>query len=145
MHKLVSIDPSSEAQWGRLVLSWALGESKVAGMSSDQVRRPESRQELIDQCQLAGIKIANQPGEPGIFIPERIANVQCVQATLDTLILKLPEKELYAEAKLLLRDTATYPVPSFYITLFDPDGMTIEDMHRLQECRIGDYSMSHCV
>ena len=55
-------------------------------------------------------------------VPERIKHVQFVQSTLETLVLRLPVKEMLEESMDRMMDpmAGAYPLPQFYADHYRP-------------------------
>src|SRR5262249_53087948 len=86
--------------WGHLVEGWING----------QVARPESVDDLKEQCQARGIAIS---------VPDYVESIAFMQRDKSVLTIRLPARELVeaGEANLLEREVG-YPLPSFYEQFF---------------------------
>jgi len=135
MVDLIRVD--NDVLWGKLVRSWATGVNHVVP-GQPAPKPPESLDDLKTQCQRAGI---------GITIPDFIKGLQLVRMPKDTLMLRIPAKELVEQAERDLKaSNAKYPIPLYYD---DAYGMSLnvpspDERVKLQTCRIGDYSISMC-
>lgn len=122
---IARIEVADYIEMGRLVAQWA----------GDPSTRPETVAELIEQ--LDGIAV----------VPERIRNVSFVQGTLDTLVLRLPVKEMIEESLDLMSDPmgdGGYPLPQFYADHFRPGfGPVMTPLDTLL-ARVGDYTIAQC-
>jgi hypothetical protein len=135
MVDLIRVD--NDVLWGKLVKSWATGVNHVVpGEPAPKV--PETLEDLEVQCQKAGI---------GITIPSYIKGLQVVRMPKDTLMLRIPAKELVEGIEADLKAPgAKYPIPQYYddaygtsLNVPNPD-----ERVKLQICRIGEYSISFC-
>jgi len=111
------------------VKDYALLGRKVAEWAKDPASRPrtvaEFRKQLLDV-------------DKGATIPDRITGVLFVQPTWDTLVIRLPTKELIEESEANMNPTdAIYMVPEFYKN-------TSLSALELLYSRIGDYTISEC-
>jgi hypothetical protein len=140
MVDLVKIAPASEANWGRLVKTWATGVSHLQGVTIDKLPVPRTIQDIKDQCALPGVQVS-------ITIPASLTGLAVLQHGPETLALRLPAKKMVeaAEAELSAQG-ATYPLPAFYSTFCGPlHGVDSPDKKKLlQALRIGDYSIGTC-
>lgn len=119
------IEVADFIEMGRLVAEW----------STNPKSRPANVAELVDQ--LDGIAT----------VPERIKHVEFVQSTLDTLILRLPVKEMLEESIDRMSDpmaTSQYPLPQFYADHYRPGfGPVMTSLDTLL-ARVGDYTIAQC-
>jgi hypothetical protein len=140
--------------WGNLVKSWATGVNKVEkknspGYKIDKYTKPRNKKEFEDQCALAGV---------GVVIPSYVEEVDVVQATMKTLLIRIPPKELVEDSEQTLSAPgATYAIPDFYNELYPKlPGETVppkptnlpqdeDGKLRLHALRIGDYTMANCL
>ncbi len=135
MVDLIRVD--NDVLWGKLVKSWATGVNHVVP-GEPAPKAPETLDDLEAQCQKAGI---------GITIPSYITGLQLVRMPKDTLMLRLPAKELVEKIEGDLKAPgAKYPIPQYYD---DAYGLSLnvpnpDERVKLQTCRIGDYSISMC-
>jgi hypothetical protein len=124
------VEPEDPAPLPRMaVKDHALLGRKVAEWAKDPASRPktvtEFRQQLLDV-------------DPGATIPDRITGVLFVQPTWDTLVVRLPTKELIEESERnMSRTPAKYKMPDFY-------SKTSLSALELLYSRIGDYTISEC-
>jgi hypothetical protein len=116
--------------WGALVKKWAKGEAP----------RPNTVDELVEQCKAAGVNIK---------VPKRYyANpVKFAQADENTVLIRLPPDALLrASEEGLKKDDMTYALPPFYKRIFQNVNPVIRqgDKMKVHAERIGDYSMANC-
>lgn len=140
MVDLVQIAQASEANWGRLVKTWATGVSYLPGVAVTQLPVPRTLQDIRDQCALQGVQV-------DITIPASMTGLAVVQHSKETMVLRLPTKAMVeaAEAEFSAPGT-TYTLPVFYSTFCGPlHGADTPDQKKLfQALRIGDYSIGNC-
>lgn len=119
------IEVADFIEMGRLVAQWSV----------DPATRPRDVAELAEQ--LDGIAV----------VPERIRNVEFVQSTLDTLVLRLPVKEMLEESLEKMTDPmgdGRYPLPQFYSDHYRPGfGPVMTPLDTLL-ARVGDYTIAQC-
>ena len=119
------IDVADFIEMGRLVAQWTV----------DPDTRPRDVAELADQ--LDGIAV----------VPERIKHIEFVQGTLDTLVLRLPVKEMLEESLEVMSDPmgdGRYPLPQFYADYYRPGfGPVMTPLDTLL-ARVGDYTIAQC-
>jgi hypothetical protein len=113
--------------WGQLVKKWA----------RNAVKRPETVDELIEQCKAEGVTIK---------IPKRYYGnkIQYAEANENTLLFRLPPPTLTADAEVWLPQGGDYPLPAFYKRIFQDVDPIIPDKKKLHDERVGDYSMGNC-
>lgn len=103
------------------------------------VAEPETRPTTVDELrrQLDGIAV----------VPDRIKKVEFCQSTLDTLVLRLPVKEMIDESIENMSDPMTdtrYPLPQFYSDFYRPGfGPVLTPLDTLM-ARVGDYTIAQC-
>ncbi|WP_299131465.1 hypothetical protein [uncultured Amaricoccus sp.] len=125
--KLISrIEVADFIEMGRLIAQWSV----------DPATRPRDVAELKDQME--GIAT----------VPERIKNVEFVQSTLETLVLRLPVKEMLEESLDRMSDpeapAGQYPLPQFYADHYRPGfGPVMSPLDTLL-ARVGDYTIAQC-
>jgi hypothetical protein len=126
---------SDDILWGKLVKSWATGQSysPVAGPAPV----PRTLAELHQQCQAIGLAITFPPAQKGLAV---------VQYSSDVVVLKLPPKDMVLATEAALgQPGATYPIPAFYDAFYghqvNVPANRLLDFHA---ARIGDYSIRNC-
>jgi hypothetical protein len=137
-------------RWGRLIMTWATGESYFLEphappgfrpkLSADDLPRPQpgDRAEFERQCKLA---------QTGFIIPAGRNGFQLNPAPLwDQFYVDLPPKSRITQFQDLLKaeDPSLYRfVPSFYSRYV---GKILQPNEKcaFQACRIGDYSINFC-
>ena len=120
------IDVADFIEMGRLIAQWSV----------EPATRPRDVAELKDQME--GIAT----------VPERIKHVQFVQSTLETLVLRLPVKEMLEESLDRMSDpeapAGSYPLPQFYSDHYRPGfGPVMSPLDTLL-ARVGDYTIAQC-
>jgi hypothetical protein len=140
MVDLVTVAPESEANWGRLVKTWATGVSYLPGVSVDKLPVPRTIKDIKTQCALPGVAI-------DISIPASITALTILQHSPETFAIRLPPKSMIegAEAEFNVPN-ATYKLHAFYATYCGPlHGVETPEKKKLfQALRIGDYSIGQC-
>jgi hypothetical protein len=129
---------TDEIAWGKLVKSWATGNSYFPGITGLAV--PRTLQDIKDQCALVGI---------GVSIPAMHTGLLVVQSSEEVFVIKLPSKTLVEATEAEMAAGAGYPLPKFYDTFYRdfgtplnlPNNATKLDFHA---ARIGDYSIRMC-
>ncbi len=121
-------------QWGKLVKTWATGDDYV--QNGKAYERPTTLPRLIEQMNDAGV---------GPVIPSRITSIQLVQVDMNTLVIKLPPREMIKAAEAHLQTGGAYRFPQFYSRVFNsvptvPPG----DGMKVHAERIGDYTITLC-
>ena len=125
---MVTRNVEIEANWGKLVLKWALDSSSY----------PTSLAEFNKQTEAAGVTFENLAGVKG---------VQFVQNNSEVLLIRLPPKDLAADAKRRMESNQVqepYSIPQFYEFFCGPLHVAPDDRLKLLACRIGDYSIANC-
>jgi hypothetical protein len=107
--------------WGNLIKGW----------SSDPTTAPKDLQDLINQCETAGV---------GLTVPPYVTKLQVIVQAEDTFVLRLPPWKKIKESEDALARGGLYPIPRFYnerygFTLNIPQNQKL-DFHAQ---RIGDY------
>ncbi len=119
------IEVADYIEMGRLVAQWAV----------DPATWPRDVAQLKEQ--LDGIA----------EVPERIKHVEFVQSTLDTLVLRLPVKQMIEESLEAMTDPmgdTRYPLPQFYADHYRPGfGPVMTPLDTLL-ARVGDYTIAQC-
>jgi hypothetical protein len=76
-------------------------------------------------------------------LPKHFTKVQIIQCPLDTVLLRLPPKELVQDTTTNLPPHGDYPLPDFYAErLIDGEHTDNQEFFRF---RIGDYTIAFCV
>ncbi len=113
------------------VLDYVGFGKKIAQWAKDPNSRPKTVDEMKDQCK----DLAH--------IPDRVKNLDLVESTLDTLVIKLPPKEMIEESERIIPGLSSYPTPSYYYQKFlNSSSMTNEDF---LYSRIADYTIGQCM
>jgi hypothetical protein len=131
LHDRFRIADADRVSWGHLVKGWIKG----------QVPRPETIEQLRDQCQERGISVN---------VPDYLKGLVFLQTDKSVLAIRLPPKELVecSEHNIVERDMG-YPLPSFYERFFsspttNPE-LGREDKLDLHAARIGEYTVNLCM
>jgi hypothetical protein len=125
--------------WGEIVKAWATGAKVLQSEARPVPPIPTTPEELKQLWH--DFKIGPPPDG-------RITRVEHVQPDANTLLIRIPAKELVEEFERELRAPGgKYEAPDFYNVLWDhvlelPDP---EQRVRLQKLRIGDYSIGMCM
>ena len=128
-----------DEKWGRLVKSWATGKNQI-DPDQDPIPVPVTLDELRDTCALYDIVLT---------IPARVTNemIDWHVATVDSLSIRLPPKQLVEEFEEALRDGDEYFLQEFYSIAFSGAPLSLptpDDRSTFQANRIGDYSVGMC-
>ena len=107
--------------FGKLISDWATGA----------VPQPKDIDDMRNQCK----DVAH--------IPDRIKNLELVQSTLDTLVIKIPPKEMVEESQRIIPGLASYPTPAYYYQKFI-NGSSMSNEEFLY-ARIADYTIGQCM
>jgi hypothetical protein len=119
------VEVVNHANWGAVVKDWARGTKPI----------PKSLDEFKDQLAAANV---------GMKIPANFKNVQFVQGSPETLVVKLPCRTfMEAGEKRLAQEGGDYALPAFYERVFGKKP-SIEDKMQFHAERIGDYSIAMC-
>lgn len=81
--------------WGNLIKSW----------SRDPTSAPKDLQDLMDQCQTAGV---------GLMVPPYVTKLQVIVQKEDTFVLRLPPWPKIKESEDAMAGGGLYPIPRFY-------------------------------
>lgn len=107
--------------FGKLIADWATGDKP----------QPKDIDDMRKQCK----DVAH--------IPDRLKNLELVQSTLDTLVIKIPPKEMVEESKRIIPSLASYPTPAYYYQKFI-NGSSMSNEEFLY-ARIADYTIGQCM
>jgi hypothetical protein len=131
-----SMTISDELLWGKLVKSWATGESYL-GPGTTPPPIPRSLDELHAQCREIGLTVT---------FPDRQKGLAIVQYSPETVTIKLPPKTMVKETEAALKQAnAAYPIPEFYDHFYGCElSVAHEELLDFHACRIGDYSIRNC-
>jgi hypothetical protein len=81
----------------------------------------------------------------GVEIPKSIKHVKFVQDDAETLVVKLPCKELLEQGEAAIAKAGgDYPLPSFYERVFAAKPQ-VKDKQAFHAERIGDYAIASCM
>jgi hypothetical protein len=119
------IEVADFIEMGKLVAQWV----------EDPASRPATVEEL--KRQLDGIAV----------VPDRIRKVEFCQSTLDTLVLRLPVKEMIEESIASMTDPmgdGRYPLPQFYSDFYRPGFAPVMTPLDTLMARVGDYTIAQC-
>ena len=136
-----TITGDSFKRWGRLVKTWATGESYFKNESPpitiDQLPIPNSMQELKDQMALVGAG--------ALIPPDNVTGLAIVRYTADTMVVRLPPKARIKAMEEVLKQpgSTAYNFPDFYGDFINRP-LTVQERLDVHACRIGDYTMSMC-
>jgi hypothetical protein len=113
----------------------AFGE-KVKAWSRGTDALPQSIGEFAAQLAAADI---------GVKIPDSIKHVRFVQDDAETLVVKLPCRELLEQGEAVIaKSGGDYPLPSFYERVFAVKPH-VRDKRAFHAERIGDYAIANCM
>lgn len=112
----------------------AFGE-KVAEWSTDPSKRPPDLQALKDM--LVGV----------LTVPDRFTDLVFVDVPLNTLVIRVPNKDMVEESQRRFTATSSgrYPLPVFYNVATNGDGQIHMAGDALLYHRIADYTIAQCV
>lgn len=118
------VEISDYFEVGRLIAKWA---------KQDPASRPSSIAEMRNA--LSGIAL----------VPARITNVQWVQPDLQTLLMRLPNKDMLIESEQTFSATSgqRYPIPNVYLEKLTNPNTHVSDTDFLF-ARIADYTIAQC-
>ena len=128
-------------RWGKLVKTWATGESYFKGDSPpitiDKLPIPHSIEELKMQMALVGAG--------ALTPPPNVVGLAIVQYTADTMVVRLPPKARIKamEATLEQPGATAYNFPDFYGDFINRP-LNVQERLDVHACRIGDYTISMC-
>jgi hypothetical protein len=132
-----SFDVSDFVAWGKLVKSWATGENRFDN-SQPPPPLPRSIEELQEQCEGFGFKIAFAPWVQGLVV---------TQYGKETLFLRLPPKDLIERGETIVAERRSYHLPDFYRQIFGATSTPPDVPGRLaaHDARIGEYTINSCM
>jgi hypothetical protein len=127
--------------WGKLIKTWATGTNRFN--DGNDWSPPKSLAELQSQLKRAQVTM---------HIPDRFKNVRFEQDLMidDTLVIRLPAKELIEEAEARLGAASGkihYPLPVFYDPVWAMQGRAdfpADEILRIHSRRIGEYTIRNC-
>jgi hypothetical protein len=134
MRRLIVAD---EDLWAEIVKAWATGK-QVLKDERPVPAIPRSPEELRQMW--CTYRLGPEPDA-------RITRVQHVQPDANTLLIRIPAKELVEEFEAELSATgAPYQLPLFYDIFYDKELKVPDPARRLelQALRIGDYAIGMC-
>ena len=112
--------------FGEKVKAWARGTEPL----------PQTIDEFVAQLAAADI---------GVKIPDSINHVRFVQDDAETLVVKLPCRELLEQGEAVIaKSGGDYPLPSFYERVFAVKPH-VRDKRAFHAERIGDYAIATCL
>jgi hypothetical protein len=119
------VEVADYVEFGRLVTEWTLGETE----------RPCDIRELRNQ--LDGIAV----------VPDSFKEVLFVESASDTLVIRLPERELLAQTREALEApqvTEGYMLPKFYDDYYHKGFGPVMSPLEMFLARVGDYTIAQC-
>jgi hypothetical protein len=138
---MVEIPALSYLAWGKLVKTWATGESyfknDATPIGIEQLPIPHSIEELKAQMRLVGAG--------ALLPPDNVVGLAIVQYTPDTMVVRLPPKARIKAAELGFKQEgpSAYNFPSFYADFINRP-LEVDEKFIVHASRIGDYTMSMC-
>ena len=127
---------ANNERWGKLVKTWATGRNYLEDGNS--YPKPANLEEFKEQLARAQV---------GATIPAHIKSFAFAEAELDTLLVRLPRKEMIEDSEARLTEPgATYPLAPFYKRVFggkDPD-IAKSDILKFHAERMGEYTINNC-
>jgi hypothetical protein len=128
---------ANNERWGRLVKTWATGRNYLE--DGNDYPKPTNLEKFKEQLSRAQV---------GATIPEHLRSFRFAEAGLDTLLVRLPPKEMIedSEARLMAPGTP-YPLAPFYKRVFggkDPE-IAKSEMMKFHAERVGEYTINNCV
>ena len=134
--RLIVVD---EDIWGEIVKAWAKGEATLHSVDRPVPPIPTTPEELRQLW--SDFNIGPPPDG-------RITRVEHVQPDANTLLIRIPAKELVEEFQHELEAPGgQYGIPEFYNQIYHAV-LKVDDPKervRLQKLRIGDYSIGMCM
>jgi hypothetical protein len=110
----------------------ALGQ-KMIKWATDRESRPETLPEFVREVD----------GIIELPLPAWIKGLQFVQSNNETLLIRLPPKEVVEDSlERIAAGTGRYPFPNFYEQFILEEGE--HDQQAIFEFRVGDYTIAHC-
>jgi hypothetical protein len=133
------VQVASYREWGKLVLSWALGTENPPG---DQFTDNSVTLYKLP----AGIRQLGAPGI-GVTFPETVTEVVFVRDTSTRRYVRLPDPDMAKAAQDAINNGADYVLPPFYAAapLNCQKPTTAAEKLVLQAERVGDYSIGSCM
>jgi hypothetical protein len=135
-HQLIdlrNVSNSTLERWGKLVKTWATGESYFADVAVEKLPIPRSIDELKRQLRLVGAA--------DLVIPASITGLTIIQHSTSTMVVKLPPKELIkAKEAQLSNDPGSYPLPAFYQDILAGKFEALQ----AHAWRTGEYTIQMC-
>lgn len=119
------IEVADYVEMGKLVTQW-VADAGTRPASIDDLRR-----------QVNGVAV----------IPDRITRLAFVQSTLDTLVLRLPVREMVEQSIGAMTDPmgdGRYPLPLFYSDHFRPGFGPVMTPYDTLMARVGDHTIAQC-
>lgn len=138
---MADVTVASYMAWGKLVKTWATGNSYFKHDSPpitiDQLPIPRSIEELKAQMVLVGAG--------ALLPPDHVVGLAIVQYTPDTMVVRLPPKARIEAMEAALTDAGASPYnfPVFYADFINRP-LEPDEWKAVHACRIGDYTMSMC-
>jgi hypothetical protein len=127
---------TNHERWGNLVKTWSTGNNYLD--DDNEYPIPTTMDEFKEQLAKAQVFAT---------VPDRFKYVQFITSDKETVLVKLPPKEIIAESEeQLSKPGATYPIPPFYKRIFNGVDPVIpeQDKFKVHAERIGDYTISFC-
>ena len=135
-------------KWGKLVKTWATGDTKYLGGPVGKFPWPTSPKQLQQQLVKAGVV----PPTPRT-VPKHVLGVTVLQMSDRHIYIVLPSAEDIKEAEDLMGDIVKqgdyYALPKFYETLLKGPAtppLRVKPGKEMQfdNCRTGEYVISYC-
>lgn len=119
------MEVTDHVEMGRIVTEWATGERA----------RPATVEDL--KAQVRGVAI----------VSDKVRNIEFCQGDSDTLVIRLPVKELIEQAVNSMCDPerdSSYPFPQFYSDFYRPGMCPVMSPLDILMARVGDYTVAQC-
>ncbi|WP_426956992.1 hypothetical protein [Muricoccus radiodurans] len=123
---------------GLLVKTWSTGKNRLGDGKDYPV--PKDLEEFKAQLLAAGV---------GAELPARIKRLHIVQPDMETLVIRIPPKQLFEASEARFKEPGTsYRLPKFYgdVTAAGTGPEATEEQKLwFHASRIGDYTIANCV
>jgi hypothetical protein len=123
--EIPQVKVADHVEMGRLVTEWATGQRS----------RPETVEDL--KRELSGIA----------EVPARIKKIEFCQEDMETLVIRLPVREIIERAVDEMADPereSRYPFPQFYTDFFHPGFCPVMTPLDILMARLGDHTIEQC-
>jgi hypothetical protein len=133
---------SDAVTWGKLVKSWATGESRFPAGTFGEGMTPPKIPQSIDELKAICAKL-----DLDVKLADWVKEIAIMQYSAGTLAIRLPPRELIAKSEAKFNASQDgYPLPQFYRDFFDVSGGPSSNAQKQEfhHARIGEYSVNSC-